>query len=88
MMSDDDRKLCGPWEGTLNELIPQVPGEACPEHDACYTESGVSRDDCDLAFERDLARASKGNPVLQVIGAVYAAAVRLFGWLFYRRRGG
>lgn len=85
-MSDDEHGKCGPWEGTLNEVIPQVPGDACPRHDVCYTESGTPRDDCDLAFERDLARASKGSPLWQVIGAIYIAAVRLFGWLFYRGR--
>lgn len=85
-MSDDDRP-CGPWEGSLNALVPQVPGDACVKHDACYTESGTPRDDCDLALERDLVRAER-RPLDRLRTTLYAAAVRLFGWLFYRRRGG
>lgn len=79
-------KLCGPWEGSLNRLVPaqETFGPACREHDKHYTHGGLSREDADSLFLRMMLELAE-KPWHYPIAWTYYAAVRLGGWAYYRK---
>ena len=61
---------------------------ACSQHDACYDGSGKSRRECDREYYQRLQTAcaySADPSVCKRRARRMHIAVRLFGWLHYRR---
>ncbi len=87
---------CGPGNGLLEWMIPDVPygfnfDPACLWHDNCYTTCGQSKSNCDQGFyQRMLAECDRRgcwNPrryQCNVIAWEYYKAVNWFGGSAYR----
>lgn len=78
--------LCGPWEGGLNKYIPQATfGIACAIHDEDYTTNpaGLTREQADNRFLCSMLALSE-HTAHKALAVVYYAAVRAFGWRYFR----
>jgi hypothetical protein len=77
---------CGPWEGGLNRFVPQATfGLACALHDEDYTRNpaAISRAEADRRFLQNLYGLAD-RWWHYPLAVSYYAAVRVFGWYFYR----
>lgn len=81
-----DERPCGPWEGSLNAAVPQDFAPACVVHDEDYTSNprALTRAEADRRFLGHMLELAEGKPLLVVMAWTFFAAVRLFGWRYWR----
>jgi len=75
---------CGPGDGVLEGLVPDIFPAACQTHDNCYATFGASKVDCDRGLYNDAAQSCGTNPACLEAAGVFADAVSQLGDSAYK----